>query len=278
MAMLIEVIERRSPVTNRKSVVYVCRCDACEARIEASLCRIKRYPHRHFCDVKCMGRHKREHPEAWPNNSAARNTPEACAKAMATRSRRIAAGEIKHSWTGRHHSEETKRHLSEVSKGDKRSGANNGMFGRHHSEEARAKMSEKKAQAIVEGRFRAYGTRNKTGWYESTKTGRRHFFRSGWEEATMKFLDNDPMVVTWDYECVRIPYCYDDHKRWYVPDFIVSFVDGTRDMWEVKPKQFLETERVRLTAAAGEAYCKEHGFGQYRHITKQVMGDLGIVV
>ena len=63
-----------------------------------------------------------------------------------------------------------------------------------------------------------------------------------------------------------------------MPYFIVSFVDGTRDMWEVKPKQFLETERVRLTAAAGEAYCKEHGFGQYRHITKQVMGDLGIVV
>lgn len=139
-------------------------------------------------------------------------------------------------------------------------------------------MSEAKARLIVEGKFRAYGTNNKKGWYTSTKTGQQCFFKSSWEEAIMKHLDACPEVERWDYESVRIPYTYDNHKRWYVPDFIVTFNDGTRDMYEVKPEHLLQTERVQRTTAAGEAYCRENGFRQYLIVTKQILTDWGIVM
>ena len=138
-------------------------------------------------------------------------------------------------------------------------------------------MSDSKSRLIIEGKFRPGRTGHKKGWYEATKPCRKLFFRSSWEEAVMKYLDVSPDVKSWDYECVRIPYMYDDHKRWYVPDFIVLFQDGRHEMWEVKPKEFLQTERVRNTCLAGEAYCREHGINSYRVITRDVLQALGII-
>lgn len=256
--MFIEVIERRSPITNRKSIVYIFKCDTCGATLEASAHRFKRNTKRHFCNTKCAGLHRSRHPEEWPDTSAARNSPKATAKATATKRRKWASGEMVHPWVGRHHSEETKKHLSEVSKGGIRSGENNGMYGRNHTEEAKAKMSEKKSQLIVDGKFKPYGIRNKKGWYESIKSGKSYYFKSGWEERVMKYLDNNENVVEWQYECIRISYYYDNHKRWYVPDFLIKFsTSETKELWEVKPSQFLNTERVKNTIKAGMDYCEK---------------------
>lgn len=126
------------------------------------------------------------------------------------------------------------------------------------------------------GTLRAYGTWNKKGTHLSTKTGREHFFRSSWEEAVMRHLDNSAEVKTWDYECVRIPYVYNEHKRWYVPDFVVSFNDNRKEVWEVKPEQFLQTERVMNTIAAGKEHCREHGMS-YVVLTGRVLAERGIL-
>jgi len=273
--MLLEIIERRSLVTNRKSIVHRFKCDACEAIIEGSKTRDRGVMH--FCDNKCRGKYKHDHPETWQKSIQALNSPASHAKAKATIQEKAARGEWR-PWLGKSHTEETKRHLSEVSKGEKRSGTNNGMYGRKHSEETRAKMSEKKAQAITEGRFRSYGTQNKKGTYVSVKNTKEHFFKSSWEEAAMKFLDASPTVEGWEYESLKIPYYYNNNKRWHVPDFIVYFTDGSKEIWEVKPEEFLLTERVMNTAAAGREYSRANGFNDYRHITRQVMRDLGIVV
>jgi hypothetical protein len=274
--MLIEVIERRSPVTNRKSVVYVLKCEACDKLNEGCKVRYERSV-MHFCNNKCRGKYKHDHPETWKKAIEALNSAESHAKAKATIGEKAARGEWRH-WLGKHHTEETRKHLSEVSKGDKRAGANNGMFGRKHSEETRAKMSEKKAIAAVEGRLRFYGTCNKKGWYKSSKTEREHFFKSSWEEAVMKHLDVDDSVKDWDYECVRIPYVYgaENRQRWYVPDFVITRVDGAKEMWEVKPSQFAQTERVLNTSAAGQAYCEEHNI-EYTLVTEHTLKMLGII-
>lgn len=272
--MLIEIIERRSTTTNRKSVVYILECEACGKRNEGCKVRYERSK-MHFCDNKCRGKYKHDHPETWKKAIEALNSKESHAKAKATIQERAARGEWRH-WLGKHHTEETRKHLSEVSKGDKRAGKNNGMFGRKHSEETRAKMSEKKAIAILEGRFNPYGTRNKRGTYVSTKTGREHRFKSGWEEAVMKYLDSEATVLDWNYECVRIPYMYDNHKRWYVPDFVFTRTDGVKEMWEVKPSQFALTERVMNTSAAGRAYCIANDM-EYVLATEHTLKMLGII-
>lgn len=275
--MLLEIVERRSPETNRKSIVYRLQCDACGALIEGSKGRYERGKY-HCCNNNCVSVHRRAHPELYPDNSRFRNTPEACAKAEATRQRKIAEGTYVRSWKGRKHSEETKRHLSEVSSNGIRAGVKNGMYGRRQSKEARARMSDAKTKLILEGKFKAYGTANKKGHYTSTKTNRTHFFRSSWEEAVMQHLDLNDVVLSWDYECIRIPYYYNDNKRWYVPDFVIMFLDDSHEMWEVKPKEFLQAERVKCTTAAGESFCHENGFRQYKLVTRQVLRELGIVV
>jgi hypothetical protein len=273
--MLIEVTERRSLETNRKSVVYVLECEACGKRNECCRVRYERSK-MHFCDNKCRGRYKHDHPETWKGAIEALNSPQSHAKAKATIQEKAARGEWHH-WLGKTHTEETKRHLSEVASDGRRKGTGNGMFGRHHSEETRAKMSEKKAQAIVEGRFRPYGTQNKKGTYTSSKMCCEWFFKSSWEEAVMKHLDNDPEVKGWAYEPVRISYYYNDNKRWYVPDFLVMFHDGRHEMWEVKPREFLQTERVRHTTVAGEAYCRENGINSYRVLTGETLRSMEII-
>jgi hypothetical protein len=275
MAMLLEIIERRSAETNRKSVVYVLQCEACGKRNEGCKVRYERSK-MHFCDNKCRGKYKHDHPETWKKAIEALNSSESHAKSKATIQEKAARGEWRH-WLGKNHTEETKRHLSEVSKGGKRSGANNGMFGRGHTEETKSKMPERKAIAILEGRFNPYGTNNKKGHYTSSKTGRTHLFRSSWEEAVMKHLDSCDVVTTWNYECVHIPYVYDNHKRWYVPDFIVTFVDCRREMWEVKPKEFHLTERVMRTTEAGKKYCTENDIASYVLLDKDGLSQRGII-
>jgi len=273
--VLLEIIERRSPTTNRVSVVYRMQCEACNTIHEGPRCRAERLDGKwHFCDVKCYARHKREHSECWPNNVDTMNTPAAKERSAKTIRELAGKGEWQH-WLGKRHSLETRQHLSDIAKGGMRAGENNGMHGRRHSDEARTKMSEAKSRAIIAGTFTPHGTRNKKGWHESTKTGRRHFFRSSWEEAVMAKLDTDQAVTAWDYESVRIPYYYGDNKRWHVPDFVVMFADGHREMWEVKPAEFLATDRVMRTTEAAQDYCQVRDM-TYMYVTRTVLEDWGI--
>lgn len=271
--MLIEIFERRSPTTNRKSVIYVLECEACGKRNEGCKVRYERSK-MHFCDNKCRGKYKHDHPETWRASINAMNAPEVKEKLRVLVKERAAKGEWG-GWTGHHHTEETKRHLSELVSDGRRKGDRNGMFGKKHKESSKSAMSDAKTKLIAEGKFQAYGTRNKKGWYTSTKSGKTYFFRSSWEEAVMHHLDSHEKIATWDYECIRIPYYYDDHKRWYVPDFLVMFTDDKKQVWEVKPEEFLDTERVKNTTTAGKQYCLENHM-EYVIVTRHVLKELGI--
>jgi len=231
-----------------------------------------------FCNVRCQAGWKKLHPEEYAANTAKMHTPEVVAKISVVALERMNQPGYVHPWQGKHHSIESKEAMSKTCKENRsHDGEKNGMFGQHHSKKAREAMSKAVSQRILDGNFRPYGTRNKKGWFTSTKTEREHFFRSSWEEAVMKYLDLSEIIQTWDYECVRIPYDYDDHKRWYVPDFVIMYADNRQEMWEVKPEQFLQTERVLRTSEAGRAYCQEHNMN-YLLVTRQVMKEFGIIV
>ena len=96
----------------------------------------------------------------------------------------------------------------------------NGMFGKHHTEEVKLAMSEKHSLAFVEGRRKPYGKNGrKFGRYVSNKAGKQMPYRSSWELSTMEWLDQNTNVLTYDYECLRIPYFTQDeiqkYKRYY---------------------------------------------------------------
>jgi hypothetical protein len=68
-------------------------------------------------------------------------------------------------------------------------------------------------------------------------------YRSGWEHAFMRFLDNNDHVLQWASESVRIPYRnpLTGKQTMYVPDFLITYRnrDNTvrAELIEIKPKK-----------------------------------------
>jgi len=75
----------------------------------------------------------------------------------------------------------------------------------------------------------------KEGWHESTKMKKKFKHRSGMEKEVFLLLDNLDEVQGYDVEPFRLDYIHQGVAKQYVPDIIVTFIDGHREMWEVKP-------------------------------------------
>lgn len=86
------------------------------------------------------------------------------------------------------------------------------------------------------------------GFYEIKNTTKyvgkaRPKYRSGWEHAFMRFLDNNDNVLQWASESISIPYRnpITGKQSIYVPDFFITY--RTRDnvmmaeLVEIKPKK-----------------------------------------
>jgi TnsA endonuclease N terminal len=112
-------------------------------------------------------------------------------------------------------------------------------------------------------------------------------YRSGWELTFMMFCDNNPNVLQWASESVRIPYRnpLTGKQTIYVPDFMVVYQDKTgkqvAEMIEIKPAKetLLEnnkrpSQRTRAVIAINHAkwqaahhFCKRMGI-TFRVITE----------
>lgn len=233
---------------------------------------------RNFCSKDCMCVHKREHPEQWPNNSAAMNTKEARESAKQSMKALRESPDYVHPRTGASLSEASIQLIKDARSANPLIGEKNGMFGRKHTEESKDAMSATRTQRMVEGKYKEYGKNNhRSGTYVSSKTGKEYWFRSSWELACMKYLDANENVVTWEYESVRISYIYDNHKRWYVPDFLITFTDKHSEMWELKPAKFCENEKTALKSRAAKQFCNENLISCFQILTKQCLIDRGIL-
>jgi hypothetical protein len=68
-------------------------------------------------------------------------------------------------------------------------------------------------------------------------------YRSGWEHAFMRFLDNNEHVVNWASESISIPYRnpVTGKQSMYVPDFLITYRNKTNqliaELVEIKPKK-----------------------------------------
>ena len=66
-------------------------------------------------------------------------------------------------------------------------------------------------------------------------------YRSSWEFAFMNFCDNNPSVLNWTSESVKIPYFNPvlGKQTIYVPDFLIVYMDSNQkqhtEVVEIKP-------------------------------------------
>ena len=75
-------------------------------------------------------------------------------------------------------------------------------------------------------------------------------YRSSWEFAVMKMLDENPGIQEWASESIKIPYRdpLTGKHTVYVPDFLVCYTDSKQkkhaELWEIKPRSQAVLEAV----------------------------------
>lgn len=104
------------------------------------------------------------------------------------------------------------------------------------STEFRESQSKKISDMILQGKLVISNNHYKKQLME-TKKGGTFRTKSTWETKYVEKLENDPTVTEFKYEPMRIPYAYDGLMLYYIPDFLVTYVDGHRELIEIKPER-----------------------------------------
>lgn len=117
-------------------------------------------------------------------------------------------------------------------------------------------------------------------------------YRSSWEYVFMQFCDQNPNVLQWASEAVRINYKnpLTGKNTIYVPDFLITYGDANgkqhAEVVEVKPKKETTLEgakNIRDQASAilnmakweaARAWCKAHGL-TFRVVTEDMIFHQG---
>ena len=102
----------------------------------------------------------------------------------------------------------------------------------------------------------------KNGWgngghHVSPKVG-RVYYRSSYELAAYKILDQLNTVKYYEVEPFGIPYIYNDEEHNYYPDILVLYTDNSKQIIEVKPAVFVEDDVNQAKFRAAEDYCAEN--------------------
>ena len=103
-------------------------------------------------------------------------------------------------------------------------------------------------------------------------------YRSSWEWAFMNFCDNNPSIINWASESIKIPYRHPltGKQTIYVPDFFILYngknKKRTAELIEVKPNNQAKLESIGKNAQnqaayivnkakwqSAQAYCKNKG-------------------
>jgi hypothetical protein len=111
-------------------------------------------------------------------------------------------------------------------------------------------------------------------------------YRSGWEHTVMRMCDNNPSILQWASESIRINYTnpFTNKATIYVPDFFVRYIDANSkvhsEIWEVKPDTQTTLENARSTKdqaaavlnmykwQAARAWCNAQGIS-FRILTEK---------
>lgn len=143
-------------------------------------------------------------------------------------------------WKGRVFSEEHKKKL----RGPK-------------SQETKEKMSRTRTAMIQEG-FNPHYNRFKaiSCWLDTTKGGRVRC-QGSYEKLYAALLDANNTVVKFEKDKIRIPYIFENKRRIYVVDFLVTYKERV-ELVEVKPSTMLEKEENSTKFLAARNWCSEN--------------------
>jgi len=160
---------------------------------------------------------------------------------------------------GKKFSDDHKKRISETRKKNKIAcGENNPMYGKHHSKESIKKMSESICNQINNGR-NLYANHEK-GYFHSDRLNEDVWYDSSYEKIALKIFEKDLNIVKFGRSYMKVPYIYKEKEKFSVPDFRLTFVDGSEKIIEIKPERKLKLiEKERIKVEAISIYCIANG-------------------
>ena len=142
------------------------------------------------------------------------------------------------------------------------------------SEERNRKISESLRLARLDpSKYRSGG--RILGYFFSTKNNDNIPYRSSYELAYLKQLESDPLVVSYEYEGLRIGYSRSDGKHTTIPDFLVHYIDGHTELVEVKSDWCIDREDVQAKIEAMKRYASEHEW-TFKLVTEKELFEEGV--
>lgn len=107
----------------------------------------------------------------------------------------------------------------------------------------------------------------KQGWYDSTKMKKKLKYLSSWEETVFRCLDVWDDVLAFEAEPFKIPYLFEGVAHNYTPDIFIHFIDGHKEVWEIKPKNQKRLEINQSKWHSAQAACNNRGW-EFKVITE----------
>ena len=120
------------------------------------------------------------------------------------------------------------------------------------------------------------GKKYKTGTHVSPKSLKPIKYRSSWELVVCLYFDEDPKVLSYEYETIEIPYVSNNKtkkQRKYIVDFLVCYTDGSKKLIEVKRKNKMNNLIVQKKAEAAKLWAEKQGM-KYEFWTEDTIKPL----
>lgn len=138
------------------------------------------------------------------------------------------------------------------------------------SAETRERISTSRIKRILEkGNYTPYSLR---GRFYSNKNQQEIRYDSSYELAAFKILEQLLPVKCYSRCTFSVDYIFEEAKRKYLPDILVTYQDMQQEVIEIKPFDRLFDPKINTKHEAAEALCKEKGM----KFSVWCEGDLGI--
>lgn len=129
------------------------------------------------------------------------------------------------------------------------------------------------AERLINGKNENLGSYKfgKMGYFYSNKNTRYIKYRSNYEKRCYEILENLDVVTSYESEPFRIEYIVEGIKRNYIPDLLVTYLDGTKKLIEVKPISKLYCKDTLIKKLYADNYCKDNNINSYEIWTETIL-------
>jgi hypothetical protein len=110
------------------------------------------------------------------------------------------------------------------------------------------------------GKKKTRKPKTREGFFASNKMGVPIHYRSGYECDVYELLEEDRDIAAYYAEPFKVPYCYKGEWHDYLPDIKLQYMDGTVDIWEIKPATQTSYGKNKAKWAAMNEYAKNMGW------------------